>query len=94
MEVFSLRPRRKSVFPSTAAWVKTLVVSWKEAAEMIVAAKEAGALFGVAQGATDRLLDACEANGIKFIGPKAKTMRQLGDKASARRVAAEYAAGR
>ncbi|WP_438955716.1 pyruvate carboxylase [Cognatiyoonia sp.] len=32
-------------------------------------------------------VDACEANGITFIGPKAKTMRQLGDKASARRVA-------
>ncbi len=34
-------------------------------------------------------VDACEANGITFIGPKAKTMRQLGDKASARRVAVE-----
>ena len=34
-------------------------------------------------------VDACEANGITFIGPKAKTMRQLGDKASARRVAIE-----
>jgi len=33
------------------------------------------------------LVDACEAEGIKFIGPRAKTMRQLGDKASARRVA-------
>ncbi len=33
------------------------------------------------------LVDACEANGITFIGPKAKTMRQLGDKASARQVA-------
>jgi len=32
-------------------------------------------------------VDACEEAGIKFIGPKAKTMRQLGDKASARRVA-------
>ncbi len=35
------------------------------------------------------LVDACEKAGIKFIGPKAKTMRQLGDKASARRVAIE-----
>ncbi len=34
-------------------------------------------------------VDACEANGITFIGPKAATMRALGDKASARRVAME-----
>ncbi len=34
-------------------------------------------------------VDACAANGITFIGPKARTMRQLGDKASARRVAME-----
>ena len=34
-------------------------------------------------------VDACDAAGIVFIGPKAKTMRQLGDKASARRVAME-----
>jgi len=32
-------------------------------------------------------VDACTAAGITFIGPKAETMRQLGDKASARRVA-------
>jgi len=32
-------------------------------------------------------VDACAENGITFIGPKAKTMRQLGDKASARQVA-------
>jgi len=32
-------------------------------------------------------VDACVANGIAFIGPKAKTMRELGDKASARKVA-------
>ena len=32
-------------------------------------------------------VDACVANGIAFIGPKAETMRALGDKASARRVA-------
>ena len=32
-------------------------------------------------------VDACEQNGITFIGPKAATMRALGDKASARRVA-------
>ena len=32
-------------------------------------------------------VDACAQNGITFIGPKADTMRALGDKASARRVA-------
>ena len=32
-------------------------------------------------------VDACHDNGITFIGPKAATMRKLGDKASARRVA-------
>ena len=32
-------------------------------------------------------VDACEAAGITFIGPTADTMRALGDKASARRVA-------
>ncbi|MEM9855169.1 MAG: pyruvate carboxylase, partial [Pseudomonadota bacterium] len=32
-------------------------------------------------------VDACAANGLTFIGPKADTMRALGDKASARRVA-------
>ncbi len=35
------------------------------------------------------LVDACAAAGITFIGPKAETMRALGDKASARRVAIE-----
>ncbi|WP_370276368.1 pyruvate carboxylase [Roseovarius indicus] len=34
-------------------------------------------------------VDACAENGITFIGPKAETMRALGDKASARRVAVE-----
>ncbi|MEK6217442.1 MAG: pyruvate carboxylase, partial [Boseongicola sp.] len=34
-------------------------------------------------------VDACVANNIAFIGPKADTMRALGDKASARRVAIE-----
>lgn len=34
-------------------------------------------------------VDACAAAGITFIGPKAETMRALGDKASARRVAIE-----
>ncbi len=35
------------------------------------------------------LVEACEKAGITFIGPKAETMRALGDKASARRVAIE-----
>ncbi|MDG4647711.1 pyruvate carboxylase [Roseibacterium sp. SDUM158017] len=34
-------------------------------------------------------VDACAAAGIAFIGPRAETMRALGDKASARRVAIE-----
>ena len=34
-------------------------------------------------------VEACEAAGLTFIGPKAETMRKLGDKASARRVAIE-----
>ncbi|WP_420862993.1 pyruvate carboxylase [Algirhabdus cladophorae] len=34
-------------------------------------------------------VDACTDAGITFIGPKAETMRKLGDKASARRVAME-----
>jgi len=33
------------------------------------------------------LVDACDQAGITFIGPRAETMRALGDKASARRVA-------
>ncbi|MBP7001675.1 pyruvate carboxylase [Amaricoccus sp.] len=35
------------------------------------------------------LVEACEANDITFIGPTSATMRMLGDKASARRVAIE-----
>ena len=34
-------------------------------------------------------VDACDTNGITFIGQKAETMRALGDKASARKVAIE-----
>ncbi|WP_166416214.1 pyruvate carboxylase [Cochlodiniinecator piscidefendens] len=34
-------------------------------------------------------VDACDAAGITFVGPKAATMRALGDKASARKVAVE-----
>ena len=36
-----------------------------------------------------KFVDACDSNGITFIGPKAETMRALGDKASARKVAIE-----
>ena len=35
------------------------------------------------------LVEACEQAGVTFIGPRAETMRALGDKASARRVAIE-----
>ena len=38
-------------------------------------------------------VDACDAAGITFIGPRAETMRALGDKASARRVAVGGRAG-
>ncbi|WP_212523583.1 pyruvate carboxylase [Actibacterium sp. MT2.3-13A] len=34
-------------------------------------------------------VEACEAAGLTFIGPRAETMRRLGDKASARKVAIE-----
>ena len=33
----------------------------------VIAAKEAGATFGVSPGATDRLLDACEANDLPLL---------------------------
>ena len=61
--------------------------------EIIRVAKESGADaihpgYGLLSENPD-FVDACEKNGITFIGPKAKTMRQLGDKASARRVAIE-----
>ncbi|MFU1477035.1 pyruvate carboxylase [Roseovarius sp. C7] len=61
--------------------------------EIIRVAKESGADaihpgYGLLSENPD-FVDACEANGITFIGPKAETMRALGDKASARRVAIE-----
>ncbi|MFX0541403.1 pyruvate carboxylase [Roseovarius sp. S4756] len=61
--------------------------------EIIRVAKESGADaihpgYGLLSENPD-FVDACEANGITFIGPKARTMRSLGDKASARRVAIE-----
>jgi pyruvate carboxylase len=61
--------------------------------EMIRVAKASGADaihpgYGLLSENPD-FVDACEQNGITFIGPKAETMRALGDKASARRVAIE-----
>ncbi|MFK7754255.1 MAG: pyruvate carboxylase, partial [Sedimentitalea sp.] len=62
-------------------------------AEMIRVAKESGADaihpgYGLLSENPD-FVDACTQNGITFIGPKGDTMRALGDKASARRVAVE-----
>ncbi|MCG7494720.1 pyruvate carboxylase [Thalassobius sp. Cn5-15] len=59
--------------------------------EIIRVAKECGADaihpgYGLLSENPD-FVDACTANGITFIGPKAETMRALGDKASARKVA-------
>ena len=59
--------------------------------EMIRVAKESGADaihpgYGLLSENPD-FVDACTKNGITFIGPKAETMRALGDKASARKVA-------
>jgi pyruvate carboxylase len=61
--------------------------------EIIRVAKECGADaihpgYGLLSENPD-FVEACAANGITFIGPKAETMRALGDKASARRVAVE-----
>jgi len=61
--------------------------------EIIRVAKMAGADaihpgYGLLSENPD-FVDACVANGIAFIGPRADTMRKLGDKASARRVAIE-----
>ena len=61
--------------------------------EIIRVAKECGADaihpgYGLLSENPD-FVDACAENGIAFIGPKAATMRALGDKASARKVAIE-----
>ncbi|WP_341212127.1 pyruvate carboxylase [uncultured Limimaricola sp.] len=61
--------------------------------EIIRVAKMAGADaihpgYGLLSENPD-FVDACTAAGITFIGPKAQTMRELGDKASARRVAVQ-----
>ncbi|MFT7595293.1 MAG: pyruvate carboxylase, partial [Paracoccaceae bacterium] len=59
--------------------------------EMIRVARECGADaihpgYGLLSENPD-FVDACVTAGIAFIGPKAETMRALGDKASARQVA-------
>ena len=61
--------------------------------EIIRVAKQAGADaihpgYGLLSENPD-FVEACAKAGITFIGPKAETMRALGDKASARRVAIE-----
>jgi pyruvate carboxylase len=61
--------------------------------EIIRVAKMAGADaihpgYGLLSENPD-FVDACDQAGITFIGPRAETMRALGDKASARRVAME-----
>ena len=61
--------------------------------EIIRVAKECGADaihpgYGLLSENPD-FVDACARNGITFIGPKAETMRALGDKASARKVAVQ-----
>uniref|UniRef100_UPI003F6CCADA biotin carboxylase N-terminal domain-containing protein n=1 Tax=Roseicyclus sp. TaxID=1914329 RepID=UPI003F6CCADA len=67
------------------------VAAYLSIPEIIRVAKLAGADaihpgYGLLSENPD-FVDACAANGITFIGPKADTMRALGDKASARRVA-------
>jgi pyruvate carboxylase len=69
------------------------VAAYLSIEEIIRVAKMAGADaihpgYGLLSENPD-FVDACEAAGIAFIGPKAATMRALGDKASARRVAME-----
>ncbi|MBI1418597.1 MAG: pyruvate carboxylase [Limimaricola sp.] len=69
------------------------VAAYLSIPEIIRVAKMAGADaihpgYGLLSENPD-FVDACTAAGIAFIGPKAQTMRELGDKASARRVAIE-----
>ncbi|MBS1303836.1 pyruvate carboxylase [Loktanella sp. SALINAS62] len=69
------------------------VAAYLSIAEIIRVAKMSGSDaihpgYGLLSENPD-FVDACTDAGITFIGPKAKTMRQLGDKASARRVAVE-----
>ena len=67
------------------------VAAYLSIPEIIRVAKMAGADaihpgYGLLSENPD-FVDACDAAGITFIGPKARTMRELGDKASARKVA-------
>ncbi|WP_368184206.1 pyruvate carboxylase [Aestuariibius sp. HNIBRBA575] len=67
------------------------VAAYLSIEEIIRVAKECGADaihpgYGLLSENPD-FVDACAENGITFIGPKAETMRALGDKASARQVA-------
>ena len=67
------------------------VAAYLSIPEIIRVARESGADaihpgYGLLSENPD-LVDACAKNGITFIGPKAETMRALGDKASARKVA-------
>ncbi|NDW46828.1 pyruvate carboxylase [Ruegeria sp. PrR005] len=67
------------------------VAAYLSIPEIIRVAKECGADaihpgYGLLSENPD-FVDACVQNGITFIGPRAETMRSLGDKASARRVA-------
>ncbi|WP_294623925.1 pyruvate carboxylase [uncultured Roseovarius sp.] len=69
------------------------VAAYLSIEEIIRVAKESGADaihpgYGLLSENPD-FVDACTENGITFIGPKAETMRALGDKASARKVAIE-----
>ncbi|WP_319824321.1 pyruvate carboxylase [Thalassovita sp.] len=67
------------------------VAAYLSISEIIRVAKESGADaihpgYGLLSE-NPEFVDACAKNGITFIGPKAETMRALGDKASARKVA-------
>ncbi len=67
------------------------VAAYLSIKEIIRVARECGADaihpgYGLLSENPD-FVDACDAAGITFIGPRAETMRALGDKASARRVA-------
>ncbi len=67
------------------------VAAYLSIEEVIRVARECGADaihpgYGLLSENPD-FVDACDKNGITFIGPKAETMRALGDKASARQVA-------
>ena len=69
------------------------VAAYLSIPEIIRVAKEAGADaihpgYGLLSE-NPEFVDACVAAGITFIGPRAETMRALGDKASARKVAIE-----